>query len=69
MIFEPGKKLFLDVASTNINALDPSLYQCVETCSTNVFLLLSQPLQDLVFHHLQLSKARERISRLSREPL
>jgi hypothetical protein len=32
VIFETGKKhLFLDISSTNIDTLVPSLYQCVET--------------------------------------
>jgi hypothetical protein len=40
VIFDPGKEpLFLDVSSTNIDTLVPSLYQCVETRSIEVFLL------------------------------
>jgi hypothetical protein len=31
------KRLFLDVSTTNIDTLVPSLYQCVETRSTEVF--------------------------------
>jgi hypothetical protein len=31
VIFETGKKLFLDKSSTNTDTLVPSLYQCVET--------------------------------------
>jgi hypothetical protein len=35
-----GKKLlFLDITSTNIDILVPSLYHCVETCSIEVFSL------------------------------
>jgi hypothetical protein len=36
--------LFLDISSTNADTLVPSLYQCVQTCSIEVFWLLSQPL-------------------------
>jgi prephenate dehydratase len=31
------KQLFLDISSTNTEALVPSLYQCIETHSTEVF--------------------------------
>jgi hypothetical protein len=31
------KHLFLDISSTNIDTLVPSLYQCVETCNIEVF--------------------------------
>jgi hypothetical protein len=45
VIFELEKKrLFHDISSTNIDTLAPSLYQCVETRSIEVFWLLSQPL-------------------------
>jgi hypothetical protein len=38
MIFETGKKhLFLDISFTNIDKLVPSLYQCIETRSIEVF--------------------------------
>jgi hypothetical protein len=37
MIFEPEKHLFLDISSTNIDTLVPSLYQCIETRSMEVF--------------------------------
>jgi hypothetical protein len=40
------KVLLLDTSST----LAPSLYQCVETRNTEVFWLLSQPLQHLRFN-------------------
>jgi hypothetical protein len=39
-----GKHLFLDISSTNIDTLVPSLYQCVKTHSKEVFWLFSQPL-------------------------
>jgi hypothetical protein len=32
-----GKHLFLDMSSTNIDTLVPSLYQCVEIRSIEVF--------------------------------
>jgi hypothetical protein len=41
------KHLFLDISSTNIDTFVPSLYQCVETRSIEVFVLLSQPLPHL----------------------
>jgi hypothetical protein len=31
------KYLFLDMSTTNINTLLPSLYQCIETCSIEIF--------------------------------
>jgi hypothetical protein len=38
MIFELGKEqLFLHMSSTNTEEFVPSLYQCVETRSTEVF--------------------------------
>jgi hypothetical protein len=43
------KHLFLNISS-NTNTLVPSLYQCVETCSIEVFPLLSQPLPHLHFN-------------------
>jgi hypothetical protein len=56
------KHLFIDMSSTNIDTFAPSLYQCVETRSIEVFSLLSQPLpppplqplrhQRNVWHHL-----------------
>jgi hypothetical protein len=54
------KHLFLDISSTNIDTLVQLLYQCVKTCSLEVFWLLSQPLPHLVGHNLQLSKVLER---------
>jgi hypothetical protein len=57
------KHLFLDISSTNIATLVPSLYQFVETRSMEVFRLLSQPLQHLVGQHLRLSNVFERIPR------
>jgi hypothetical protein len=43
------KHLFLDISSTNIDTLVPSLCLCVETRSIEIFLLLSQPLPHLRF--------------------
>jgi hypothetical protein len=40
----------LDISSTSTDTLDPSFYQCIETCSTEVFGLLSQPLPHLRFN-------------------
>jgi hypothetical protein len=37
------KKLFLDISSTDTETVVPSLYQCVETRTIEVFSLLSQP--------------------------
>jgi hypothetical protein len=64
-----GKHLFLGISSTNIDTLVPSLYQCVETRSIEVFWLLSQSLPHMVGHHLELSNLLERICRPSCEPL
>jgi hypothetical protein len=77
MILEHGENIFLDISSTRIDALSPSLrmrrnpppklmhfphlYECVETCSIEVFCMLSQPLPDLAGHHLSLSNILERI--------
>jgi hypothetical protein len=44
------KHLSIDMSSTNIDTLVPSLYQCVETRSIEVFWLLSQPLPHLRFN-------------------
>jgi hypothetical protein len=50
-MFEPGgKQLFLDMSSTNIDTLVPSLYQCLETRSMEALRLLSQPLLHLRFN-------------------
>jgi hypothetical protein len=49
VICEPGET-FLNVSSTNIDALIPSPYQCVKTRSIEVFGLLSQPLLHLCFN-------------------
>jgi hypothetical protein len=64
-----NKYLFLDIRSTNTDTLVPSLYQCVETQSTEVFWLLSQPPLHLVRHQLRLSNVPERISQPSCELL
>jgi hypothetical protein len=46
-----GKHLFLDMSSANIDTLVPSLCQCVETRSIEVFSwLVSQPLLHLRFN-------------------
>jgi hypothetical protein len=50
------KHLFLDISSTNIDTLVPSLYQCVETHSMEVFWLLSQPLPHLRFNIFVISE-------------
>jgi hypothetical protein len=63
------KRLFLDISSTKIHTLAPSLYECVETHNIEVFWLLSQTLPHLVGYHLWLSNVLERISWLSYEPL
>jgi hypothetical protein len=54
MIFEPKKKVFRGISSTNTNTHVPSRYQCVETQSTEVFWAFSaaiarpfQPLRHL----------------------
>jgi hypothetical protein len=59
------KYLFLDISSTNIDTFAPSLYQCFETRSIEVFLLFSQSLPHLRFNLFFL----ERISLPSCEPL
>jgi hypothetical protein len=56
------KHLFLDIFCIHIDTLVPSLYQCIETCSLQVFWLLSQPLLHLLRPHLRLSNSHERIS-------
>jgi hypothetical protein len=55
--------LFLDISSTNMDTLVPSLYQCVENRSIEVFWLLSQPLSHQIGNHPRLSKILETISR------
>jgi hypothetical protein len=40
VIFEPGKHLFFDISSTNIDTLVPSLYQCFETRSVEIFFVV-----------------------------
>jgi hypothetical protein len=56
------KHLFLDISSTNIHTLVPSLYQCVEIRSTEVFWLLSQPLPHLRFNLFVSAKILQRLS-------
>jgi hypothetical protein len=66
------KHLFLDISSTNNDTLIPSVYQCVETRSIKVFLLLSQPFQHLCFNLFVLREifaTKVTISLLSCEPL
>jgi hypothetical protein len=50
------KRLFLNISSINIDTLVPSLYQCVETCTREVFWLLSQPLPHLCFNLFVISE-------------
>jgi hypothetical protein len=50
------KHLFLDISSIKIDTLVPSLYLCVQTRSTEVFWLLSQPLLHLRFNLVVMSK-------------
>jgi hypothetical protein len=52
------KKLiyFLDISPSNTDTLVPSLYQCVETRSIEVFWLLSQPLPQLRFNFFVISE-------------
>jgi hypothetical protein len=59
------KHLLLDIFSTNIDTLVPSLYHYFETRSIEVFIVLSQPLPHLVGYHLRLSNVLERIYRTS----
>jgi hypothetical protein len=51
-----GEHLFLDISSTNFDALVPSRYQCVETCSIEIFWQLSQPLPQLRFNLFVISE-------------
>jgi hypothetical protein len=63
------KHLFLGTSSTDIDTLVAPLYQCVKTCSIEVFWLLSQPLPHLVGHYLPLPNIIEGISNPSCELL
>jgi hypothetical protein len=56
VIFEPEEKTFLDISSTNIDKLAPSLYQCLETHSIEVFWLLSRPLPHRHFNLFVISE-------------
>jgi hypothetical protein len=57
MIFKPRKKhLFLDISSINFDALVPSLYQCAETRSIEVFSLLSHSFPRLCFNLFVISE-------------
>jgi hypothetical protein len=60
------RSLFLDISSTKIDTIIPSLYQCVKTCS---LLTIVSATPATPFHHLRLSSVLERISRPSCEPL
>jgi hypothetical protein len=60
--------LFLDISSTNIDTLVPSLYQWVEPRSIEVFWVASATSAP-PFLHLRLSNVLERISQSSCEPL
>jgi hypothetical protein len=51
------KRLFLDISSTNIDTLVPSLYQCVKTRSLEVLWLLSHPHPYIPFSHFVISEA------------
>jgi hypothetical protein len=50
------KHLFLDISSTNIDILVPSLYLCVETRSMEVLWLLYKPLPYLCFNPFVISE-------------
>jgi hypothetical protein len=57
VILELGKEhLFLNISSTNIDTLVPSLYQCIKTHRIEVFYLLSQPHPHLCFNLFIFSK-------------
>jgi hypothetical protein len=53
---EKKKHSFLDISSTNIDTFVPSLYQCVETRSVQVFWLLPEPLPYLRFNLFVISE-------------
>jgi hypothetical protein len=44
------KHVLFDISSTNIDTFVPSLYQCVQTRSIEVFWLLPQLLPHLLFN-------------------
>jgi hypothetical protein len=50
------KNLFLDIFSTNIDVLVPSLYQCAETGSKEIFWILFQLLPHLRFNLFVISE-------------
>jgi hypothetical protein len=50
------KHLFLDISSTNIDTLAPSIYQCAETRNIDVFWLLSQQIPHLRFNLFVISE-------------
>jgi hypothetical protein len=51
------KKVFLDIFSSSIDTFGPSYYQYVETCSTEVFSLLPQPLPHLRLNLFVINKS------------
>jgi hypothetical protein len=57
------------MSPTSIDTLVPSLYQCIETRSIEVFLTVVSATSTLVGHHLRLTNVLESISRPSCEPL
>jgi hypothetical protein len=61
------KHLFLDISSANIDTLVPSLYQHVETRTTEILTVLSANSVS-PFHNLRLSNVLERIYRTTCEP-
>jgi hypothetical protein len=63
------KHLFLDISSTNIDKLGPSLYKCVETRSIEVLWLLSQQLPHLRFNLFVISETFATFLDQSSQPL
>jgi hypothetical protein len=51
------KYLFLNISPTNIDTFVPSLYQCVETHSIEIFWLFFQPLPHLRFNLFDISES------------
>jgi hypothetical protein len=68
VIIEPGKNLFLDMFSTNIDTFVPSLYKRVETRSREVLTIVSAT-SSPPLRHFRLSNVLERIYRPSCESL
>jgi hypothetical protein len=61
------KHLFLDISSTNIDTLVPSLYQCAEPAAQKCFDCCLNHFRTWSCHHLRLSNVFENISRPSCE--